>query len=65
MRLIAVVTQSASVKPASLHLGLPAEAPSAAPARDPPVDDIDQSPTFDLTDPAPVSEDEFDQTVSW
>ena len=65
MRLIAFVTQSAAVKPVLLHLDLPAEAPSVAPARGPPLDDIDQSPSFDLTDPAPVPEDAFDQTVSW
>ena len=64
MRLIAIVTQSASVKPVLLHLGLPAEAPSVAPRRGPPLDDIDQSPAFDLTDPTPVPEDEFDQAAS-
>ena len=63
MRLIAFITASASVKPILLHLGLPAEAPTVAPARGPPLGDIDQRPAFDLTDPAPVPEDEFDQTV--
>ena len=65
MRLIALVTQRAAVKPVVLQLDLPAEAPSVTPARGPPLDDIDQSPSFDLTDPAPVPEDEFVQTVSW
>ena len=65
MRLIAFVTEPASVKRVLAHLGLPAEAPSVAPVRGPPLGGIDQSPAFDLTDPAPVPEDEFDQTVSW
>ena len=65
MWLIAFVTESASVKSVLLYLGLSAEAPSVAPARGPPLGDIDPSPAFDLTDPAPVPEDEFDQTLSW
>jgi hypothetical protein len=44
MRLIAFVIESASVKPVLLHLALPAEAPSLAPARGPPLGDIDQRP---------------------
>ena len=44
MRLIAFVTEPASVKPVLLHLGLPAEALLVAPARGPPLGDIDQSP---------------------
>ena len=63
MRLIAFLTEPASVKPILLHLGLPAGPPPVAPARDPPLDGINQTPTFDLTDPAPVPEYEFDQTV--
>ena len=65
MRLIAFLTEPASVKPVLLHLGLPAEPPPVAPARDPPLDGINRTPTFDLTGPAPVPEYEFDQTVSW
>ena len=52
-------------QPVLLHLGLPAEAPLVAPTRGAPLGDIDQSPAFDLSDPAPVPEDEFEQTVSW
>ena len=65
MRLIAFLTESASVKPVLLHLGLPAEPPRVTPARSPPLDDLDQSPTCDQIDPAPVPEYKFDQTVSW
>lgn len=65
MRLIAFLTDPASVKPILVHLGLPAEPPPLAPARDPPLEGIDQTPAFDMTDPAPVPEYEFDQTVSW
>ena len=54
------VTQRTSAKPFPLHPGLPAEVPSVAPARGRPLDDIDQSPSFGLTDPAPVRENEFD-----
>jgi hypothetical protein len=41
MRLVAFVTEPASVKPDLLHPGLPAEAPSAGSARGPPLGDID------------------------
>jgi hypothetical protein len=61
----AALTEPASVKPILLHLGLPAEPPPVAPAHDPPLDGSNQTPTFDLTDPAPVPEYEFNQTVSW
>jgi len=65
MRLIAFLTEPASVKPILVHLRLPAEPPPVAPERDPPLDAINQPPAFDPTDPAPVPEYEFDQTVSW
>jgi len=65
MRLIAFLSEAASVKPVLVHLRLPTEPPLVAPARGPPLDGLDQTPTFDLTAPAPVPEYEFDQTVSW
>ena len=65
MRLIAFLSEAASVEPGLVHLGLPTEPPLVAPARGPPLDGLDQTPTFDLTAPAPVPEYEFDQTVSW
>ena len=45
-------------------LGLPAESPAIAPSRAPLLDDLDQTPAFDLTDPEPAPEYEFNQTVS-
>jgi len=65
MRLIAFLTDPASVKPILVHLGLPAEPPRVAPARDPPLDDFDQTSAFDPADPVPEPEYEFDQSVSW
>jgi len=50
MRLIAFLTEPTSVKSLLEHLGLPAEPPALAPARAPPLDDLDQTPAFDLTD---------------
>jgi hypothetical protein len=40
-------------------LGLPAELPTIAPARAPPLDDLDQTPAFDLTDLEPAPEYDF------
>ena len=65
MRLIAFLTDPASVKPILVHLGLPAEPPRVAPARDPPLDDLDQTPAIDPADPVSEPEYEFNQTVSW
>ena len=65
MRLIAFLTDPASVKPMLVRLGLPVEPPRVAPARDPPLDEFDQTPAFDPADPVPKPKYEFDQTVSW
>jgi hypothetical protein len=61
----AALTAPASVKPILVHLGLPTEPPPVAPVRDPALVGLNQTPTFDLTDPASVPEYEFYQTVSW
>jgi hypothetical protein len=65
MRLIAFLTEPASVKPVLVHLDLPADPPLVAPAHGPPLGGLDQTSAFDLNDPAPVPQDEFHQTVSW
>ena len=65
MRLIAFLTDPASVKPMLVHLGLPAQPPRVAPARDPRLEDLDQTPAIDPADPIPEPEYEFDQNVSW
>ena len=65
MRLMAFLTEPASVKLILEHLGLPTEPPALASVRVPPLDDIDQTPAFDLIDPEPAPEYEFNQTVYW
>ena len=62
---MASLTESASVKSVLEHLGVPAEPPAIPPARAPPLDDLDQTPAFDLTAPEPAPKYEFNQTVSW
>ena len=66
MRLIAFVSEPASVQPIVEHLGLPIEPPQVAPARGPPHHDadMDQTPLFDTTIPDPDPGCEFDQRVS-
>lgn len=49
----AALTEPAPVKPIPVHLGLPAEPPRVASARGPPLDGLEQIPSFDLTDRAP------------
>ena len=67
MRIIAFVTDTASVTHISGTSGKPTQPPRVAPARGPPewVASFDQSPAFDpeATEPAPAFE--FDQTLSW
>ncbi len=65
MRLTAFLTEPTSVKSVLEHLGLPTEPPVLAPARAPPLDDVDQVSAFDLADPEPAPEYQFNQTVSW
>lgn len=61
MRLIASLTEPASVKRILEHLGLPAEPSALAPARAPPLDDVDQTPAFELTDPEPAPDESMDE----
>ena len=67
IRLIAFVTDSASITRILEHLGEPTRPPPVSPARGPPGWEgmLDQSPLYDPTAPAPVPEYEFDQRVSW
>ena len=66
MRIIAFVTDTASVTRMLRPLGEPTQPPPVSPARGPPewVAPFDQSPAFDpeATEPAPAFE--FDQTLS-
>ena len=51
--------------PTAPHRASATMAPSSYISACPPLDDLDQSPTCDQIDPAPVPEYQFDQTVSW
>jgi hypothetical protein len=67
MRIIAFITEAPVIESILRCLGEPTEPPPVAPARGPPIDeaDIDQTPRYDLTDPEPIPDDEFDQRISW
>jgi hypothetical protein len=67
LRLVAFITDSASVTRILAHLGEPTRPLPLSPARGPPAWEgtLDQTPLYDSTAPAPVPEYEFDQRVSW
>ena len=67
MRIIAFVTDTASVTRILAHIGEPTKAPVLSPARDPPAGEeaFDQTPVFDPLAAAPEPTFEFDQTVTW
>ncbi len=65
MRIIAFVTDTASVTHILQHLGEPAQPPPVSPARGPPQWEApDQSPAFDSSAAEPAPAFEFDQTLS-
>ena len=70
MRILAFLTDPPVVSAILLHLELPHRPPPLSPARGPPQIELlsDESPSdpshpFDPTDPEPVPEFEFDQSV--
>ena len=73
MRILAFITAAEPVDAILTHLGLPTTAPPLSPARGPPQHDLgfdadpgfdfDQTPTYDLTEPAPVPDFDFDQSA--
>jgi hypothetical protein len=67
MRILAFVTDTASVTRILQHLGQPTRPPPVSPARGPPVweESFDPGPAFhpEATELAPAFE--FDQTLSW
>jgi hypothetical protein len=73
MRILAFLTEPFTVAGILRHLGLPTSAPSLSPARTPPPEDpdfdadplfdLDQTPAFDPTEPDPLPEFDFDQTL--
>ena len=67
MRILAFVTDTASVIRILGHLGEPTQPPRVAPARGPPESAarFDQSPAFDPSAAEPAPAFEFDQTLSW
>jgi hypothetical protein len=65
MRILAFLTDPPTVRAILLHLELPHRPPPLTPARGPPQSELafDQSPAFDLSDPEPVPDLDFDQSV--
>jgi hypothetical protein len=67
MRIIAFVTDTASVTHILQHLGEPTQPPPVSPARGPPQrqEPLDPSPVLDPPEAEPAPGFEFDQTVAW
>jgi hypothetical protein len=67
MRIIAFITDPASIDRILSHIGEPTTPPPIAPARAPPLPSatFDQTPAYDLLAPKPVPDLELDQTRSW
>ena len=65
MSIIAFVTVPVPVRSILSYLDLPSRPPLLSPARAPPQADFgfDQSSAFDPTDPEPIPELEFDQSL--
>jgi hypothetical protein len=65
MRVLAFLTDPPVLCAMLLHLDLPHRPPPPSPARAPPQTELltDQSTSFDLAEPDPVPEFEFDQSV--
>ncbi len=67
MRIIAFVTDKASIDKILTHIGEPTTVPPISPARGPPSHeaDLDQTSLHDPTEAEPPPEPHFDQTHSW
>jgi len=65
MRIIAFVTDPVPVRSILSYLDLPSRPPPLSPARAPPqgLFEFDQTGGFDPTDPEPIPEFEFDQSL--
>ena len=65
MKVLSFLTEPATVQAILVHLDLPHRPPRLSPARGPPQADLllDQTPDFDLTEPEPVPDYDFDQSV--
>ncbi len=66
MRIIAFVTEPASIQRILNHIGEPITPPQIPCARAPPLETpIDQDPDYDPTAPEPSPDYEFDQRINW
>ena len=66
MRLLAFVTEGATIQRILTHIGEPTQAPVAKPARGPPAWDLEPEPGMDWEGQiSPEPEFEFDQRISW
>jgi hypothetical protein len=67
MRIVAFMTDTASVTRILEHIGEPTKAPVLSPARGSPAweETFDHTPVFDPTASAPEPALEFNQTVTW
>lgn len=65
MKILAFLTDPHTVRAILLHLDLPHTPPPLAPARGPPQPELlfDQTPGFDPTDPEPIPDFDFDQSL--
>jgi hypothetical protein len=73
MRILAFITAAEPVDAILTHLGLPIGPPLLTPARGPPQPelafdadpdlDLDQTPTYGLTEPEPIADFDFDQSA--
>ncbi len=65
MSMIAFITDPVPVRSILSYLDLPARPPPLSPARAPPqgIFEFDQTGGFDLADPEPIPEFEFDQSL--
>ena len=64
MRVISFITDPPTVRTILLHLEIPHRPPTLAPARAPPQAELsfDQTSAFDLTEPEPFPDPDFDQS---
>jgi len=67
MKIIAFVTETAPIRKILRHIGEREHAPAISPSRDPPIfcTEIDQTQYGDDHAAKPITEYEFDQTLSW
>ena len=65
MRIIAFIMNAESIKDILEAINEPTEPPIIKPPRSPPDTEYDQYPDYDITEPEPIPDFEFDQTINW